>query len=81
MTVHAESWFWPKHAICGVRLGVQGRTEAKVPVEVECDICSEWLLGHGRALGLDVNKVAEWTFDQLKQCDCQDCSIAGEPTH
>ena len=81
MTVHAESWFWPKHAICGVKLGENGREVAKVPMEVECNVCAEWLLGHGRVVGLDVTKTDSWTFDQLKRCDCMDCSIAGEPTH
>ena len=64
ITVHALNWLSPQRTCCDLQ--TDGRNLAEAPAEVSCNKCALRLLRTGQAKGLDVSKIMDWTFEDLR---------------
>lgn len=65
VTYHAINWLRPSQMVCGV--AVIGRQQADRPIQITCDMCSLRVLRTGQRLGMDITRLASWTWSELYQ--------------
>ena len=63
--IHVVNWLRPTQTVCHLSL-IPERKLTTVLQEVTCSVCGLILLRTGQRLGLEAEKIGEWTLEQLQ---------------